>query len=165
MIGNGVKWSYFGRLLVTGTSAITNILTCMDDTNFPALTFESDPTELYDYDAPTGVFTFKRRGLLDIAATLNINSTTGNTEAEIVTEYDDQSGGGFVKQNARIVPLPVIGGNGQTSLEGTLEQIKKGDKLRFFVRSPDGSASFVSLALPDTSPVPAVIMHMKLYTR
>jgi hypothetical protein len=161
-IGNGVKWSYFGRLLVTGTQAIPNVLTCVDNLNFNLLAFDITPDGLVDYTPADGIFTFKRKGMVDIAATLNIVTTAGNTEVEVITEYDE--GAGFVKRNARTAELPVIG-EAQTTLEGTLEQVNKGHRLRFFVRSPDASASFKTAILPDTSVVPAIILHMKMFTR
>jgi len=63
-----------------------------------------------------------------------------------------------------VAELPVIGQT-QTTLEGTLKQVDKGHRLRFFVRSPNASATFKTAILPDTSVVPAVILHMKLWTR
>ena len=162
MIGNGFKLTFFGRLIITGDQAIPNVLTCIDDVNFNLLTFTMIPDGLCDFDPATGIFTFKLHGLLDISATLNIDTTTGITEAEIITEYD--SGSGFTKRNARTAELPVIG-QSQTTLEGTLEQVEKGHRLRFFVRSPNASATFKTQVLPDTSVVPAVILHMKLWTR
>ena len=161
-IGNGVKWSYFGRLIITGDQDIPNVLTCIDETNFNLLAFVNTPDGLFDYDAPTGIFTFKRKGLVDISATLNIQTTTGITEVELVTEYDE--GAGFVKRNARTAELPVIGA-AQTTLEGTLEQVNLGHRLRFFARSPNASAGFKTEVLPDTSVVPSVILHMKMWTR
>ena len=161
-IGNGEKLTYFGRLLVIGTQSIPNILTCIDETSFNLLTFSNTPDGLFNYDASTGVFTFKVRGILDMSATLNIDTSAGVTEVEIITEYD--SGSGWEKRNARTAELPVIGQK-QTTLEGTLEQIDLNHKLRFFVRSPDASASFKTQVLGDGSIVPAAILHMKLFTR
>jgi len=162
MIGNGLKWCYFGRLVATGDEAIPNVLTCFNTANFTVLVLDVLPDGLYDFDPVTGIFTYNRRGLVDIAGTLNIVTTTGISEVEIVTEYDE--GAGFVKRNARVAELPVIGQT-QTTLEGTLKQVDKGHRLRFFVRSPNASATFKTAILPDTSVVPAVILHMKLWTR
>jgi hypothetical protein len=162
MLGNGFKWTYFGRLVVTGDESIPNILTCIDKTNFSLLNFAITPDGLCEYDENTGIFTFTRRGLVDIAATLNIDTTTGNTEVELITEYDE--GAGFTKRNARTAELPVIGA-AQTTLEGTLEQADIGHRLRFFARSPNASASFKTQVLPDTSVVPAAILHLKMFTR
>jgi hypothetical protein len=162
MIGNGFKWCYFGRLLVTGNQAIPNVLTPFNSVNFNLLTFTPTPDGLFDFDAVSGIFTLKRPGLVDIAGTLNIDSTTGLTEVEVITEYDD--GGGFVKRNARTAELPVIGAE-QTTIEGTLEKVNIGHRLKFSVRSPNASASWKTAALPDGSVVPAIILHMKLLTR
>jgi hypothetical protein len=162
LIGNGEKITLFGRLLVTGTQSIPNVVTCIDNTNFNLLAFAATPDGLFDYNPLTGIFTFKRRGLVDIAATLNIDSTLGLTEVEVVTEYDE--GAGFVKRNARTAELPVIGQK-QTTLEGTLEQVDLGHRLRFFARSPDSSASFKTQVLGDGSVVPAAILHMKMWTK
>jgi len=161
-VGNGEKLTYFGRLLVTGTQSIPNVLTCIDVTSFNLLAFTPTPDGLFDYDAPSGVFTFKVRGILDISATLNIDTSAGVTEVEIITEYD--SGSGWQKRNARTAELPVIGQK-QTTLEGTLEQVDLDHKLRFFVRSPDASASFKTQVLGDGSVVPAALVHFKLFTR
>jgi len=162
MIGNGFKWTYFGRLIVTGDQVIPNTLTCIDVTNFNTLAFTNIPDGLYDYSDASGIFTFKVRGLVDISATLNIDTTSGISGVEIITEYD--SGSGFVKRNARNPELPVIGSN-QITLEGTLEQVDIGHRLRFFARSPDGNGGFKTEVLPDGSVVPAAILHMKLWTR
>jgi hypothetical protein len=163
MIGNGYKWTYFARLLVTGTQGISNVLTVFNKTNFNLLTFAITPDGLVDYDELTGIFTFTRRGLVDIAATINIDSTAVS-DMEIEPEYDDLSGGGFQKTNARIAELPVIGSR-QTTFEGTLEQVDRGHRLRFLVRSPDGAASFKTEATGSGAVVPATVLHMKMFTR
>ena len=76
-------------------------------------------------------------------------------------EYDD--GTGFAYTNARTADLPVIASK-QTTLEGSLEQVNKGHRLRFWARSPDASASFKTEAVSG-GVVPAVILHMKMFTR
>lgn len=162
MIGNGFKWTYFGRLLVTGTEVIPNVVTCIDVTNFTTLTFTNTPDGLFDYSDTDGIFIFKRNGLLDIVATLNIDTSAGVTAVEIITEYDE--GAGFVKRNARVAELPVIGQR-QTVLVGTLQAIEDGHRLRFFIRSPSGTASFKTQVLPDGSVVPAAILDLRLFTR
>jgi hypothetical protein len=162
MIGNGLKLTHFARLVITGDQSIPNSLTCVDVTNFNLLTFTPELNGLVEYNAVTGVFTFKNFGLVDIAATLNIDTTTGITEVEVITEYDE--GAGFTKRNARTAELPIIGSK-QTVLEGTLERVEPGHRIRFFVRSPNASASFKTRELDDTSVVPAAILHLKLFAK
>ena len=161
-IGNGVKVTYFGRLLVTGDQDIPDTLTCIDTVVFNLLTFTPTLDGLVDFDGPTGIFTFKINGMLDLSAVLNIDTTTGNTEVEVVTEFD--SGSGFEKLNARTAELPVIGSK-QTVVAGTIAEVELGNRLRFFVRSPDASASFQTQTLPDGSVVVAAVLHLKLWTR
>lgn len=161
-IGNGVKWTYFGRMIVTGTEAVPLVKTVFNSVNFPLLTFGVTPDGLYDFDPASGVFTFKRKGLVDIAATINLDAGSGVTLVEFLTDFDE--GAGFVKRNARVAELETIGQQ-QTVLEGTLEEVNKGDKVRFDVRSNAPAAEFKTQVLGDGSVVPAIILHMKMWTR
>lgn len=162
MIGNGEKWTYFSRLIITGDEAIPNVDTIVNKTNFALLTFSIIPDGLLEFDEDTGIFTFLRRGLLDISGILNIQTTTGNTEIEVVPEYND--GGGWTKLSARTAELPVVAAQ-QSVLTGKIAEVLKGDLLRFIVRSPDASASFKTDILPNLAVVPAGIVHFVLWVR
>lgn len=162
MIGNGLKLSFFGRCIITGDEAISNSDTIVNKVNCPNLTFVCTPDGLLEFDEDSGVFTFKRRGMLDVSGILNISTTTGNTEIEVVTEHD--IGSGYVKLSARTAELPVIAAQ-QSVLTGKIREINKGDKMRFIVRSPDSSASFKTTILPNSAVVPAAVVHFVLWTR
>ena len=162
MIGNGLKLTFFGRLLLTGDEAIANVDTIVNKVNCANLTFTCTLDGLMEFDEDSGVFTFKRRGLLDISGILNIATTTGNTEIEVVPELD--TGSGYVKLSARTAELPVIAAQ-QSVITGKINPINEGDKLRFIVRSPDSSASFKTTILPNAAVVPAAVVHFILWTR
>ena len=162
MIGTGLKLTFFGRLVLTGDEPIANVDTIVNKVNCPNLTFTLTLDGLMDFDEATGIFTFKRQGLLDISGILNIETTAGNTEIEVVPEYHD--GVSWTMLSARTAELPVIAAS-QSVLTGKIAQIKKGDMLRFIVRSPDASASFKTTILPNTAVVPAAVVHLILFVR
>ncbi|MCK5548296.1 MAG: hypothetical protein KAI64_04730 [Thermoplasmata archaeon] len=158
-MGTGPKNTFFGRLLITGNEPIVNVDTIVNKINCPNLNFLITPDGLLDFVENTGIFTFKRRGLLDIQGVLNITTTTGNTEVEITPEYNDGTGWSFL--NARTAELPVIAAQ-QAVIVGAIAEIKKGDMLRFLFRSPNSSASFKTDALPNTAVIPAAVVHFIL---
>ena len=160
MIGNGLKLTFFARLVITGNEAIPNVDTIMHKINYPNLVFTYTPDNLIDFDQDTGIFTFNNRGLLDISGILNIQTTTGNTEIEVTSEYHDQVS--WSKLNARTAELPVIATQ-QSVLTGKIAQVQKGDRLRFIVRSPNASASFKTDVLGNGAVVPAAVVHLVLY--
>ena len=162
MIGNGLRLTFFGRLLLTGDQNIPNTDTIVNNVNFSSLTFSLLLDSLMDFDAVTGIFTFKRRGLLDISGTLNIQTSTGNTEIEVTPEYND--GFGWTKLNARTAELPVVAAQ-QSVMTGKIAVVEKGDMLRFIVRSPNASAQFKTVTLPSGATVPASVVHFILFVR
>ena len=58
MIGNGLKLTFFARLVITGNEAIPNVDTIMHKINYPNLVFTYTPDNLIDFDQDTGIFTF-----------------------------------------------------------------------------------------------------------
>jgi hypothetical protein len=161
-IGNGKRFSFSGALQVTGTDAIGTDFCDFNAAEFTNLAFSDQGGDTFEFNPANGEITFKVDGNADIKGILNIDTSSGISEVQISTVYND--GTGWALRNARKAELPVIGAH-QTVAVGTLPDVRKGHKLKFSVKSSDGNASFLSEVLSNTSLIPAVLLQIMVTRR
>jgi len=160
-IGNGPKNTFTAQLVITGDDDINANFEVVNNVNFSSLTFDLNDDSLLTFNETSGEFELKRSGRLEIIATLNIDTSTGNSNISVCPEIN--TGAGWVFLNARHAELPVIGQR-QTVMSGFLPfRINKGCKLRFQMSSSDGAADFKTEALPNFAIIPAAIVDFVLF--
>lgn len=159
--GQGEKLSFASQLEVTGDNALTNVFQIFNKTNFAALVFDLDNTNLFDFDEDTGIFTFKRTGHLQILATLNFG-TTGVSEVQVSPLFK-RGAGAWTYLNARRGGLPITGQN-HVFMTGSVDIIK-GDLMRFDIRATNALAEFDTEILINTSQIPAAVIDFLLFIR
>jgi hypothetical protein len=162
MIGNGLRTVFTSQFRVTGNEDIPNVFTIFNLTNFPGLVITPVFNEIFTLD-PNGEFIFNLRGILHGYFSLNLEASVGPTDIEISPEFYDSETETWSFLDARMVELAVLGQT-QTIIVGQ-EIAKKGDRLRFSFRSPDGTADFKTNILGNGSQVPAGLFDFNLHVR
>jgi len=154
-IGNGIKLTFCGRLVITGkSSAITDTYTAFNKTSFPSLNFIIDENTLFSFDEDTGIFEFFYHGILSISASINFSTPAQPTKFEVVPCLD--SGSGFVELFGRTSSINTLVSD-QIVLVGNIA-INKGYKLKFDIRNSTNSAFFDTEILSNGAIVPAAIV-------
>ena len=161
-IGGEEQFTYHDTLIVTGDSElIPATFTDFNIAEFPALTFIESNSGLLTFNSSNGEFTFLQRGKLLITATLNIQTSIGNSRIDIIPFLYD---GAWNSLNGRIATLPVQGIN-QMVLIGIVNTIiEKDHRIRFQVCSPDNKSNFETIIL-NGAIVPAAIIDFILFRR
>ncbi len=156
------KNTWFDSLIVTGDSQlIPAAFTAFSKNNFSNLLFNTSSNGLFTFDIDNGQFTLLQRGRLLISATLNIQTSVGNSEIQIIPMLWD---GSWQQMNCRIAPLPVQGVN-QIVLIGIVNQIiEKEYKIKFEICSPNNKGNFETSTL-NGAIVPAAILDLILFRR
>lgn len=160
-IGNGLKITYFGKIIVSGNDLIPNTFQLYQKVIFPNLNFEVEGGNLFEFDENTGEITFLRSGIMHIIATLNIDTALGTAKVEISTQRNKGLGWNYL--DARVAELPVIGQR-QTILAGTIDDNEKGHKIRFELCGPSGNPTFKTQTLANSSIVFATIIDIFQFT-
>ena len=161
-IGGDEKYTWFDSLIVTGDSdLIPAAFTGFNNTNFSNLNFTISDNGLFTFDDDSGEFTLLQRGRLLITATLNIQTSVGNSEIQIIPMLWD---GSWNQLNGRIASLPVQGVN-QIVLIGIMNEIiEKESKIKFEVCSPNNKGNFETDVV-NGAIVPAAILDLILFRR
>ena len=156
------KNTWFDSLIVTGDSQlIPAAFTAFNKTNFSNLLFNTSSNGLFTFDINAGEFTLLQRGRLLISATLNIQTSVGNSEIQIIPMLWN---GSWSQLNCRIASLPTQGIN-QMVLIGVVNQvIEKEYMIKFEVCSPDNKGNFETDMI-NGAIVPAAILDLILFRR
>ncbi len=154
--------TWFDSLIVTGDSdLIPAAFTAFNKSNFSNLDFTVSSNGLFTFDVDTGQFTLLQRGRLLISATLNIQTSVGNSEIQIIPMLWN---GSWNQLSGRIANLPTQGIN-QIVLIGIVNQvIEKEFKIKFEVCSPDNKGNFET-DMVNGAIVPAAILDLILFRR
>lgn len=161
-IGGEEQLVFHDTLIVTGNSElIPAVFTDFNDTEFPALIFTESNMGLSTFNDVNGEFTFLQRGKLLITATLNLQTSVGNSRVDVIPFLYD---GSWNPLNGRIATLPVQGINQMVMVGIVSIVIEKDFKIMFQVCSPDNKGNFETTDL-DGAVVPAAILDFLLFRR
>lgn len=145
-IAGDSKNTFWFRLLVDNTSSILpTSFTCFNCVNFINLNFIELFNEFVTYDENTGIFLFKKAGMIAINGCFNFEAGTNKSSVELIIEID--KGSGWEKLLSRSNTIPSNENMQMCVLSNQF--IEKETKLRLFFRTALGTIKFKTQTITD----------------